>query len=104
MAGFPENRRWNRLIKSAMLWVDVCIQTWTCSCQRWAALLLLPMNLAKRSNSANGLDTYSASYRLPRSANRNANELMEDYVERVAMEIREMVDEVILPRVVKNEQ
>ena len=50
--------------------------------------------------------TYSVSYRLPRSANRSANELMEDYVGRMAMKIKETVDEVISvsPRVVKNEQ
>lgn len=47
--------------------------------------------------------TYSTSYRLLQPANRNANELTEDYVERMAMKIHEMVDE-ISPRVVKNEQ
>ena len=58
-----------------------------------------------RSNSANGLDIYSVSYRLLQSgAIENANELMEDYVGRMAMRIQEMVDEVISPRVVKNEQ
>jgi hypothetical protein len=54
-------------------------------------------------NQQTGL-TYSVSYRLLRSANRKANELMEDYVGRMAMKIQEMVDEVISPRVVKNEQ
>jgi signal transduction histidine kinase len=48
--------------------------------------------------------TYSASYRLLRPANRNANELMEDYVERTAMKIQEMVDEGISPKVSQNEQ
>jgi hypothetical protein len=48
--------------------------------------------------------TYSASYRLLRPANRNANELMEDYVERMAIKIQEMVDEEISARVITNEQ
>jgi signal transduction histidine kinase len=54
-------------------------------------------------NQQTGL-TYSVSYRLLRSASRNENELMEVYVERMAMKIQEMVDDVISPRVVKNEQ
>ena len=48
--------------------------------------------------------TYSASYSLVRLANRNSNELIEDYVERMAMKIQEMVDEGISVKVVKNEQ
>ena len=58
-----------------------------------------------RSNSANGLDINSVSYRLLQSgAIENANELMEDYVKRMDMKSQEMVREVISPRVVKNEQ
>jgi hypothetical protein len=48
--------------------------------------------------------TYSVSYRLLRPANRNANELMEDFVERIDMSIQELVDDVISPKVSKNEQ
>jgi signal transduction histidine kinase len=48
--------------------------------------------------------TYSVSYRLLRSADRSANESIEDYVGRMAMKIQETVDEVISPRMVKNEQ
>jgi hypothetical protein len=48
--------------------------------------------------------TYSVSYRLLRSANRSANESMENYIGRMAMKIQETVDEVISPRTVKNEQ
>ena len=56
-----------------------------------------------RSDSANGLDTYSVSYRLLQLARRNAIELMEDYTKRMDMKTQEMVGEVISPRVVKNE-
>jgi signal transduction histidine kinase len=48
--------------------------------------------------------TYSVSYRLLRPANRNANELMEDFVERIAIDIQELVDDVISAKAGKNEQ
>jgi signal transduction histidine kinase len=49
-------------------------------------------NLSKTNHDRHGL-TYSVSYRLLRSANKNANEQIEEYVERMAMTIQGMVDE-----------
>jgi PAS domain S-box-containing protein len=48
--------------------------------------------------------TYSAWYRLLRPAIRNADELMEDYVERMAMKIQEMVDEEVSRKVGVHDQ
>jgi signal transduction histidine kinase len=43
--------------------------------------------------------TCSSSYRLLRTANRGPNELVEEYIERMAMKIQEMVDEETSPKV-----
>jgi hypothetical protein len=54
--------------------------------------------LAKYDQVQPGL-THSASYRLLRPANRNPDELVEDYIERMAVVIQEMVDEETSPKV-----
>lgn len=46
----------------------------------------------------------TASYRLLESANRNENESMEEYVQRMAMKIREMVDQEMSQKVSVHEQ
>jgi signal transduction histidine kinase len=48
--------------------------------------------------------TYSVSYCLLRLADRNTSESMEDYVERIAVNIQETVDKKISPMEGKNEQ
>jgi signal transduction histidine kinase len=45
--------------------------------------------------------TYSVFYNLLRPADRNADELMEDYLGRIALKIQEMVDEAISQKAIK---